>query len=129
MKSIFLLICLLITSPLSFAEKSKPDNSKVSLIGVWKLDMTPSNLNDNNFAKMVIRKIDNNQLQGEFYRDGVEINAGRINTQNGRVYAALVSSDNSGSYNSSFYLKDGILYGTTHAIERDFLAVWTATKT
>lgn len=129
MKSIFLLICLLITSPLSFAEMPKPDNIKTSLVGVWKLDMTPFDLNDNNFAKMVIRKIDNNRLQGEFYRDGVEINEGRINTQNGRIYAALVSSDNSGSYNSSFYLKDGILYGTTHAIERDFLAVWTATKT
>lgn len=90
--------------------------------------MTPNNTDDNNFAKMTIRKIDNNRVNGEFYRDGVDIKSGRINTQAGKIHVALVSSDNSGSYNSSFYLKNGMLYGTTHAIERDFLAVWTATK-
>lgn len=123
-----LLICLLITASASFAEQTNLDKLKISLVGTWILDMTPNNKDDNNFAKMIISKVDNNQLQGEFYRDGVVIKSGRINTQSGKIYAALVSADNSGSYNTSFYLKDEKLYGTTHAIERGFLAVWTAAK-
>ena len=36
--------------------------------------------------------------------------------------------DNSGIYNTSFYYKNVLLYGTTHSIDKDFLAVWIATK-
>jgi hypothetical protein len=119
---------MMITAPAAIAETLNKDSLKMSLIGIWKLDFTPNKSQDNNFAKMTITKIDKNQVFGEFYRDGVEIVSGHMNTQLDHIHVALVSSDNSGNYNSSFYLKDGILYGTTHAIERDFLAVWTATK-
>lgn len=99
------------------------------LKGVWTLDLSPENDSDFNFAKMTITSVDKNSLEGTFYRDGVKIREGRINTQRGILYAALVSGDNSGTYNTSFYYKDGILYGTTHSVDKDFLAVWTATKT
>lgn len=102
-------------------------NSNV-LIGTWKLDMTPENPNDENFAMMRIKKVKDNKLKGTFYREGVKIRDGRINTQTGTIYGALVSGDNSGDYNTSFYFKDGKLYGSTHALERGFLAVWVATK-
>lgn len=102
-------------------------NSNV-LIGTWKLDMTPENPNDENFAMMRIKKVKDNTLKGTFYREGVKIRDGRINTQTGTIYGALVSGDNSGDYNTSFYFKDGKLYGSTHALERGFLAVWVATK-
>lgn len=98
------------------------------LLGTWKLDMSPSDTTDSNYASMEITKVSDNSLEGYFYRKGVEIREGRINTQMGIIYAALVSGDNSGSYNTSFYYKDGILIGTTHAINRNFLSVWTATK-
>lgn len=98
------------------------------LVGLWKLDMSPQNENDDNFAMMKITKIEDNSFQGEFYRDGVAIQEGTINTQLGVVYGALVSGDNSGKYNTTFYLKDGLLYGSTHAIDRGFLAVWIASK-
>ncbi|MEM7572902.1 MAG: hypothetical protein AAF433_08375 [Bacteroidota bacterium] len=103
-----------------------PDTSV--LLGEWQLDMTPENPDDNNFAKMVIREINNQSFKGIFYRDGVSIREGRLNTQRGIIYGALVSGDNSGEYNSTFYYEDGVLYGSTHAIGRDFLAVWTATR-
>lgn len=128
MKKLLILIAALTMSTYLHASQSVQDQEKMSLIGTWKLDMTPNNSSDENFAKMTISKIDANQFYGEFYRDGVKIESGRINAQNHKIYGALVSSDNSGSYNSSFYLDDNVLYGTTHAIERDFLAVWTATK-
>lgn len=90
--------------------------------------MSPENTSDENFAMMEITKATNNSLEGFFYREGVEIQEGRINTQTGIIYAALISGDNSGQYNTAFYYQDGILFGTTHSISRDFLAVWTATK-
>jgi len=98
------------------------------LVGTWNLDMSPENKSDENFAIMEITKVTDNSIEGFFYRKGVEIQEGRINTQTGIIYAALVSGDNSGSYNTAFYLKDDILYGTTHSINRDFLSVWTAIK-
>lgn len=98
------------------------------LKGTWKLDMSPQDKTDSNFAMMKITKVDNKAFKGEFYRDGVKIKNGNINTQLGVIYGALISGDNSGEYNTTFYYKDGILHGTTHAVDREFLSVWTATK-
>ena len=98
------------------------------LVGKWKLDMTPENKEDSNFAMMTINAIDINNIEGEFYREGVIIEEGRTNTNLGIIYAALVSRDNSGSYNTTFYLKEGKLYGSTHSIKKDFLFVWIGTK-
>jgi hypothetical protein len=97
-------------------------------VGEWQLDMTPNDSTDSNFALMRIEKVDDKGFYGVFYREGVAIEEGRINTQTAHPYGALVSRDNSGSYNTSFYFKEGKLFGSTHAIDRDFLAVWTATK-
>ncbi len=73
------------------------------LVGTWELDMSPENTSDANFAMMEITKVTNNSLEGFFYREGVEIQEGRINTQTGIIYAALISGDNSGQYNTAFY--------------------------
>jgi len=107
-------------------QQTLPDTQ--TLVGVWKLDMSPDDPLDDNFAMMNITKVDGNSFEGEFYREGVKITNASINAQTGIVYGALVSGDGSGKYNSTFYLKNGRLYGTTHALERDFLAVWTADK-
>jgi hypothetical protein len=118
-------IMLLSTTGL-MAQEESPDLTQ--LLGSWKLDMSPSDTSDDNFAHMEITAIDENTLEGTFYRKGVEIQVGKVNTQSGRVYAALISGDNSGTYHTSFYFEDGLLYGSTHAIDRGFLAVWIATK-
>lgn len=124
--SISLIIILLVCNLISGQAESTVDIEV--LIGSWKLDMSPETKTDNNFAIMEITEINGSSLNGFFYRDGVKIRQGRTNTQTGIIYGALISGDNSGEYNTSFYYKDGLLYGTTHAIDRDFLAVWTATK-
>ena len=122
----FMLVLTIVFSTQAGEMESTPDTSV--LIGTWKLDLSPHDNSDKNFAKMTIHRIDDGGFYGEFYRDGVVIQKGHINTQTGTIYAALVSQDNSGSYNSSFYLQDDVLHGTTHAIDRNFLAVWTAVK-
>ncbi len=128
MKPLHFITCLILfitMYPLT-AQSEAPDTAVLE--GNWKLDMSPENTSDTNFAKMVITSADGNEIQGTFYRDGVAIQEGRINTQTGVIYGALVSGDNSGTYNTSFYYKDGKLYGTTHSLSRNFLSVWTATK-
>jgi len=90
--------------------------------------MSPHNSTDNNFAMMEITKVDGSAIYGTFYREGVRLRNGQINTQTDVIYGALMSQDNSGTYNSTFYLKNGKLYGTTHAIQRGFLSVWIAEK-
>ncbi|AXG72258.1 hypothetical protein KORDIASMS9_04527 [Kordia sp. SMS9] len=128
MKTIQVFVCcIILTISVQLQAQSEKIDTNV-LIGEWQLDMSPENTTDANFAKMIITKVNNNELKGSFYRDGVRIREGRINTQTGIIYGALVSGDNSGEYNTSFYYKNGKLYGSTHAIGRAFLAVWTATK-
>ena len=77
------------------------------LKGNWKIDLSPENDSDNNFAKMIITDVGDNSLEGYFYRDEVKIREGRVNTKRGIIYGALVSGDNSGIYNTSFYYKNG----------------------
>ncbi|MEM6721059.1 MAG: hypothetical protein AAF611_17150 [Bacteroidota bacterium] len=128
MKTVQLFACMIL---LTISVQLQAQTQKVDtniLVGEWKLDMSPQNATDANFAKMIITKVDENTFKGYFYREGVRIRSGRLNTQLGFIYGALVSGDNSGTYNTSFYYKDGKLYGSTHAIGREFLAVWTATK-
>ena len=53
---------------------------------------------------------------------------GRINTQLSTIHGALISGDNSGQYHTSFYHRDGKLFGATHAVDRELLSVWVAEK-
>ena len=130
MKTVF---SLLVCSMMLFVSGSSDSNTTANpdpqlLVGTWKLDMSPENKTDNNFAMMRITSVGKNSIKGFFYREGVKIREGRINTQTGILYGAVVSGDNSGDYNTAFYYKNGVLYGSTHALDRDFLSVWTATK-
>ena len=128
MKTVYvLLISLLLSIPNTINAQSTDIDLKV-LVGKWKLDMSPHDKTDSNFAMMEITEVEDNTFKGVFYREGVEIRDAQINTQLGVIYAALISGDNSGDYNTTFYYKEGVLQGTTHAVNRSFLAVWTATK-
>ncbi|MEM6804801.1 MAG: hypothetical protein AAF696_25615 [Bacteroidota bacterium] len=119
--------CLITLISNNLQQKADPIDLSV-LIGQWKLDMSPQDPSDDNFAMMNISKIVGSSFKGEFYREGVEIRNAQVNTQLGIIYGSLISADNSGTYHSTFYLKDGVLHGSTHAIDRNFLAVWTAVK-
>lgn len=129
MKS-FLLVCMCLITSTSNNIHQKADPIDVNvLIGHWKLDMSPQDQTDANFAMMKITKIAGSSFEGEFYREGVKIEHAQLNTQLGIIYGSLISGDNSGTYNTTFYHKNGVLYGTTHAVDKNFLAVWTAVKT
>ena len=110
------------------ASEQSTETHTAVLVGKWKLDLSPQDKTDSNFAMMNITNVEGDTFNGEFYRKGVKIRNGQINTQLGIVYGALISKDNSGTYNTTFYYKDGLLHGTTHAIDRNFLAVWEATR-
>ena len=128
MKTLYTLLLFLTISLVSESQKKPNTINPNVLIGTWKLDMSPQDKTDSNFALMKITKVENNSFTGEFYREGVKIRNAQINTQLGILYAALISGDGTGTYNTSFYFKDGILHGSTHAVNRNFLSVWTATK-
>ena len=127
MKKLAFLLILLLSIPMSTTAQSK-DTDPTVLVGKWKLDMSPQDKTDSNFAMMDFTKIEGNTFKGDFYREGVQIRNAQINTQLGIIYGALVSKDKSGTYNTTFYNKDGSLHGTTHSIDRNFLAVWVATR-
>lgn len=128
MKLLYLLsMCLIALLSNDICKKQNKLDLNV-LIGDWKLDMSPNDKTDGNFAMMKISKLVGNSFEGDFYREGVKITNAQINSQLGVIYAALVSGDNSGSYYTTFYYEEGILHGTTHAASRNFLSVWTATK-
>ena len=122
-----LLFTLLVSIPASMRAQSTDIDLNV-LVGKWKLDMSPQDKTDSNFAMMNITKIEDKTFKGEFYREGVKIRNAQINTQLGIIYGSLISGDGTGEYNTTFYFKEGILYGSTHAVKRNFLSVWTATK-
>lgn len=133
MKTVITYLSLIIlTSPLSgelsdVNNISKPIDISI-LKGYWKIDLSPEDKNDDNFAKMIISSVGKNSIEGFFYRDGVKIKEGRITISQGIIYAALISGDKSGTYNTSFYYKNDVLYGTTHSLKKDFLAVWEGVK-
>lgn len=127
LKAMPLLLAILLITLFGYAQEKLLDLNQ--LIGSWELDLTPDNQSDSKFAIMRIDQIDNNLVEGIFYRKGVKITEGRTNTQSGKIYVALVSGDNSGNYNTSFYLENGKLYGSTHSLKKDFLSVWIAKKT
>jgi len=126
MNHLIILLCMLCSYSLLDGTKQNPDPRL--LIGSWKIDMSPQDLSDENFALMRIEKLEGNGFEGIFYREGVQIQNGQINTQLDKLYGALVSEDGTGHYNTAFYYEDGLLHGSTHAIERNFLSVWTAKK-
>ena len=129
MKELYLIsLCLILISIRNINAQSESAIDINVLKGSWKIDMSPEDKNDANFANMEISEVSGTGFEGYFYSDGVKIRSGKINTQLGIIYGALISGDDTEEYNTAFYYRDGLLYGITHSVNRDFLAVWIATK-
>ena len=80
MKTIYvLLISLTLSIPNATAQSTDVDLNV--LIGKWKLDMSPQDKTDSNFAMMEITKVEGNTFKGVFYREGVEIRDAQINSR------------------------------------------------
>ena len=96
------------------------------LIGTWQVDLRPTPESDPYFTELVITQVEENTIYGTFY--GSPIKFGQVNTVWGKLHFAFVTSDGSTTYNTSGMWVDGELEGTTHALERGFLGVWSAEK-
>ena len=96
---------------------------------VWRVDLTASPAEGKNahyYAQMEIASVDGNRITGTFY--GSKMENGRINRSWGGVRFAFITHDGGGgTYHHSGELVDGrLIRGLSHAIDRDFLSVWTA---
>ncbi|MCA9727433.1 MAG: hypothetical protein KC729_07105 [Candidatus Eisenbacteria bacterium] len=99
---------------------------EAGLLGTWKVDLRPTPDAEPYYQEFIVEQIEDGTFRGSFYHTPVE-NA-RLNTDWGEVHFAFTTADNSGAYNTSGVLRDGILHGTTHSLARGFLAVWTAER-
>jgi hypothetical protein len=108
------------------APAAAPPLDPNQLIGTWKVDLRPTPNSVPYYQTFVIRSVKEGALQGRFY--STEIKEGRINKDWEHVHFAFTTSDGSGAYHTSGRLIKGRLEGTTHAVGRGFLSVWTAER-
>ena len=99
------------------------------LIGKWRVDLTASPAEGKSgryYTEMEITSVDGNRIVGTFY--GSPMEKGRINRSWGSVRFAFITHDGGGgAYNHSGEFVDGrLIRGLSHAVDRDFLSVWTA---
>lgn len=99
------------------------------LLGQWRVDLTSSpadGLKGRYYSDMVIEGMQGDRITGTFY--GSRMENGRINRSWGGVRFAFITRDGGGGvYHHSGEMVDGrLIRGLSHAIDRDFLSVWTA---
>ncbi len=99
------------------------------LLGQWRVDLTPSpaeGVKGRYYTDMVIDSVKGDRVTGTFY--GSPMENGRINRSWGAIRFAFITRDGGGGvYHHSGEMVDGrLIRGLSHAIDRDFLSVWTA---
>ena len=97
-----------------------------ALVGTWSVDLRPTPEADPYFQPFVVRSVDGNSFEGNFY--GSEIANARLNGDWGALHFAFTTEDDSGVYHTSGFIDGDGLRGTTHSLGRDFLAVWSAKR-
>ena len=105
-----------------------PTNAE-PLIGDWRVDLTAApeeGVKGRYYTDMKIVTVDGNRITGTFY--GSKMEKGRINRAWGTVHFAFVTHDGGGGeyHHSGEFIDGRLIRGLSHAIDRDFLAVWTA---
>lgn len=133
-KAILVLLCACLIVPLSGQNegtKSAKANSEAavnwnSLIGQWKVSLHSSTGEVMGTTMFVITEAGPKSLQGTFY--GSPTRQPHLATFKGAIYLAFVTSDQNSVYHTTVRLSDARLEGSTHAIDRGFLSVWTAER-
>lgn len=127
LRSLLIVIALAtsISSVIVAQQSTKPDPAK--LVGLWKVDLRSNPEASAYFQKFEVKNIEDNRFTGTFY--GSEIKEARINRDWDTIYFAFTTYDGGGgAYNHSGKLVGERLEGTTHAVNRKFLAVWKAER-
>jgi len=97
------------------------------LEGAWTVDLRPTPDAAEYFVEFSISKVKGKTFEGRFY--DTEISNARLNGDWGELRFAFTTADGQARYHTSGKLTDeGTIEGTTHAVGRDFLAVWTAKR-
>jgi len=129
------LALIMATAGLLFAGLAAADPSTIApvaadpILGQWRVDLTASPAEGKAgryYTDMVITSVEGNRITGTFY--GSPMEKGRINRSWGAVRFAFITHDGGGGvYHHSGEFVDGrLIRGLSHAIDRDFLSVWTA---
>jgi hypothetical protein len=107
---------------------SREPPSAAPLVGEWRVDLTSKPGDGAYYAEMTIKSVDGDRITGTFYDSPME--KGRITRDWGTVRFAFVTRDGGGGvYNHSGEFVDGrLIRGLSHALDRDFVAVWTADR-
>jgi hypothetical protein len=117
-----------VASPPPSAAPAAPAADPNRLVGTWRVDLRPTPDAPPYYQTFVISSVKDDRLSGTFYN--TEIRDGRTNKDWGAaVYFAFTTNDGSGAYHTAGRLtSNGRLEGTTHAVGRGFLSVWTAER-
>lgn len=99
------------------------------LLGQWRVDLTATPAEGTKgryYTDMVVESVQGDRIAGTFY--GSRMENGRINRSWGGIRFAFITRDGGGGvYHHSGEMVDGrLIRGLSHAIDRDFLSVWTA---
>ena len=96
-----------------------------ALVGTWTVDLRPTPDAPAYTQPFRVSAVhDDGTLDALFY--GAPVQVARYNADWDVLHVAFVTRDNSTRYLHAARLVDGQLHGTTHAVERGFLSVWTA---
>jgi hypothetical protein len=117
-----------VASPPPSAAPAAPAADPNRLVGTWRVDLRPTPDAPPYYQTFVISSVKDDRLSGTFYN--TEIRDGRTNKDWGAaVYFAFTTNDGSGAYHTAGRLtSNGRLEGTTHAVGRGFLSVWSAER-
>jgi len=97
-----------------------------ALVGTWTVDLRPTPDAEPYSKTFVVERVEGRTLEGSFYDS--TLSDGHVNADWGAVHFAFTTRDGAGEYHTAGVLEGGRLRGTTHAVGRGFLAVWSAER-
>ena len=99
----------------------------IDIEGTWKIDLRPTPEAAPYYQYLTISRVEEGRVYGSFYNSPLQY--GTINQDWGTVVVAFVTQDAGGNtYNTTLEVDGDRMRGTTHSIERSFLAVWTGMR-
>lgn len=97
-----------------------------ALIGKWKVSLRSSSGDVMGTTDFVVTESDGKTVKGTFY--GSPLRQVHIATVGPALHFAFVTSDTNSVYHGAARFVAGRLEGSTHALDRGFLSVWTAER-
>lgn len=97
-----------------------------SLIGEWKVSLRSSSGEVMGTTMFLITEANGKTVRGSFY--GSPLRQVHVASVDGTLHFAFTTSDVNSLYHGTARFAAGRLEGSTHALDRGFLSVWTAER-